>query len=242
MTISTFLKENADPAKAAPALSSIIRGDIRELLRDAALLVTNLSSGGKVENYDTLRSRCKQIVQEFTEALDQRGFAREVRDDAIVAQCALLDETALRHLDDAKKALWIAEPLQVERLKHHNAGEYVFERLEARMREESPNIGLLECYAAVLGLGFKGRYALESDASRDALIGRLNALLERLRPMQSNTFLVDRSGQRFCDWFHRLSPWAIAGLATLFAFVAWLSWHLALDAQLASMLSKTVKT
>jgi type VI secretion system protein ImpK len=242
MTISTFLKENTNPAKAAPVVSSIVGGDIRELLRDTALLVTNLSSGGKAENYDSLRSRCKQIVQQFTDALDQRGFARDVRDDAIVAQCALLDETALRHLDDAKKAQWIAEPLQVERLKHHNAGEYVFERLEARMREESPNINLLECYAAVLGLGFKGRYALESDASRDALIGRLNALLERLRPTQSNTFLVERSGQRFGDWFHRLSPWAIAGLATLFAFVAWLSWHLALDAQLASMLSKTVKT
>jgi type VI secretion system protein ImpK len=241
MTISALLKENISPPKSAPVLSQATGSGIRELLRDSALLVTNLSSGGKAEDFATLRNRCKQIVQDFTLALDQRGFTRDVRDDAIVAQCALLDETALRHLDETKKALWIAEPLQVERLNHHNAGEYVFERLEARMREPSPNIGLLECYAAVLGLGFKGRYALESDASRDALLSRLNTLLERLRPTQSETFLVERDGQRLGDWFHRLSPWAIAGIATFIALVAWFSWHLALDAQLASMLTAAVK-
>jgi type VI secretion system protein ImpK len=241
MTISKLFKENIASPKGVPGLSQAAASGIRELLRDSALLVTNLTSGGKAEDYGTLRNRCKQIVQDFTSALDQRGVTRDVRDDAIVAQCALLDETALRHLDDAKKALWIAEPLQVERLNHHNAGEYVFERLEARMREPSPDIGLLECYAAVLGLGFKGRYALESDASRDVLLTRLNALLERLRPRQSETFLVERDGQRFGDWLHRLSPWALAGIATLIALVTWFLWHLALDAQLASMLTAAVK-
>lgn len=102
--------------------------------------------------------------------LTQRGFTRDVIDDAIVAQCALLDETALRYLDDHSKAQWVTQPLQVERLKHHNAGEYVFERLQARMREASPQVDLLECYAAVLGLGFMGRYAIEGKEKRDVVI------------------------------------------------------------------------
>ncbi|MFP3675368.1 DotU family type IV/VI secretion system protein, partial [Bacillus sp. SIMBA_031] len=59
-----------------------------------------------------------------------------------------------------------AQPLQVEQFGEHDAGKHVFDRLSERMREAPPNIELLECYATVLGLGFKGRYAREGELQR----------------------------------------------------------------------------
>ena len=208
---------------------------IRDLLRDTALLVTSLSEGGKAEDPATLRERCKQLMADFSTALDQRGFAADVREDAECAQCGLLDEAVLRHLSAENKPVWDAQPLQVERFGKHDAGERVFARLEQRMREASPNIALLECYSAVLGMGFMGRYAREGKAKRSALITSLNTQLAQLRPVTGRQFFADRSGRRLMDWFYRLSPWAIASLACVAAAVIWLIWAQVLDAQLAQL-------
>ncbi|RKT13448.1 type VI secretion system protein ImpK [Paraburkholderia sp. RAU2J] len=210
-------------------------GGIRDLLRDTALLVTRLSEGGHTEDAAALRQRCQQLMASFSAALDQRGFAADVREDAEVAQCGLLDEAVLRNLSAESKPVWDAQPLQVERFGKHDAGERVFERLEQRMRQASPNTELLECYAAILGLGFMGRYAREGETKRSALITSLNAQLEKLRPVGGRPFFADRTGRRLADWFYRLSPWAIAGLACVAAAVIWLVWAQVLDAQLAQL-------
>ncbi|PMS25920.1 type IV secretion protein DotU [Paraburkholderia rhynchosiae] len=210
-------------------------GGIRDLLRDTALLVTRLSEGGHTEDPGTLRQRCKQLMEGFSTALDQRGFAADVREDAEVAQCGLLDEAVLRHLNATNRTVWDAQPLQVERFGEHDAGERVFIRLEQRMRETSPNVALLECYAAVLGMGFMGRYAREGEARRSVLIAALNTQLEKLRPVAARPFFADRAGRRFSDWLYRLSPWAIAGLPCVAAAVIWLIWAQVLDAQIAHL-------
>lgn len=206
---------------------------IRDLLRDTALLVTRLSQGGHTEDAAALRRHCQQLMANFSAALDQRGFAADVREDAELAQCGLLDEAVLRNLSAENKPVWDAQPLQVERFGEHDAGERVFERLGQRMREASPNVALLECYSAVLGMGFMGRYAREGEAKRSALIALLSAQLEKLRPVAGRPFFADRTGRRLADWFYRLSPWAIAGLACVAAAVIWLIWAQVLDAQIA---------
>ncbi|APA89759.1 DotU family type IV/VI secretion system protein (plasmid) [Paraburkholderia sprentiae WSM5005] len=217
---------------------------IRDLLRDTALLVTRLSEGGHPEDAATLRQRCQQLMASFAAALDQRGFAADVREDAALAQCGLLDEAALRNLSAENKPVWDAQPLQVERFGKHDAGERVFERLEQRMREPSANTELLECYAAILGLGFMGRYAREGETKRAALMASLNTQLEKLRaggspaggrPLAGRPFFADHTGRRLTDWFYRLSPWAIAGLACVAAAVIWLIWAQVLDAHLAQL-------
>lgn len=213
----------------------ISAGGIRDLLRDTALLVTRLSEGGHTEDAATLRQRCEQLMASFSAALDQRGFAADVREDAEVAQCGLLDEAVLRNLSAENKPVWDAQPLQVERFGEHDAGERVFERLEQRMREVSPNVALLECYSAVLRMGFMGRYGREGVAKRSALIASLNMQLEKLRPVAARPFFADRTGRRLADWFYRLSPWAIAGLACVAAAVIWLIWTQVLDAQIAHL-------
>jgi type VI secretion system protein ImpK len=116
----------------------------------------------------------------------------------------------------------------------------VIDRLEVRMREASPQLDLLECYSAILGMGFVGRYAREGEAKRTALMASLNARLEKLRPSSQRPFIADRAGRRLSDWFYRLSPWAIAGLACLAAAIVWVVWAAALDVQLAHLVSAKV--
>lgn len=214
---------------------------IRDLLRDTALFVSSLSTGGTAGHFPALRASCMSMVAEFSAALDHRGYTEDVRDDAVKAQCALLDETAMQRLPADDRPRWAAQPLQVEKFRQHDAGERVFERLEFRMRERSPQIDLLECYAAILGLGFLGRYAMYGENERRALIAELNALIRRLRPEVERPLVIEQSGQRFGDWLRRVSPWAIAGIGCAVAIVTWLAWHAALDAQLATLIPQTVK-
>ncbi|MDR0243572.1 MAG: DotU family type IV/VI secretion system protein [Burkholderia sp.] len=235
-TLTPNRNETSLVPRAAGAGSQSGEG-IRDLLRDTALLVTTLASGGQVQDAVALRGRCKQLVEQFANALERRGFPDDIRHDALVAQCGLLDEAALRHLPVESRTEWENKPLQVEQFNLHEAGERVFERLDARMREPSPPVALLECYSAIIGMGFVGRYAREGEAKRTALIASLNARLETLRPTSDRPFIADRAGRRLSDWFYRLSPWAIAGLALVAAAIVWGVWSTALDVQLAHLVA-----
>lgn len=210
---------------------------IRDLLRDTALLVTTLASGGHTQDALALRAQCKRLVEQFAHALEQRGFPEDVRREALVAQCGLLDEVALRHLSDEARSGWEHTPLQVEQFNLHDAGERVFERLDARLQEPSPPVALLECYSAILGLGFIGRYARDGEATRAARIASLSAKLQMLRPTTCRPFIADHGQRRLSDWLYRLSPWAIAGLACIGAAIVWGIWATALDVQLARLVA-----
>ncbi|MBG0881272.1 DotU family type IV/VI secretion system protein [Burkholderia sp. 9775_39] len=226
----------------AAGVDSSPRDGIRDLLRDTALLVTTLATGGHTQDPIALRERCKQLVEQFASALEGRGFPDDVRSEALIAQCGLLDEAALRHLPTDSRSGWEQKPLQVEQFNLHEAGERVFERLDARLREPSPPVSLLECYAAILGMGFVGRYAREGEAKRKELIASLNAKLETVRSTSDCPFITDHAGRRLSDWFYRLSPWAIAALALVAASIAWGIWSTALDVQLAHLVAaKTVR-
>lgn len=209
---------------------------IRALLRDTALQVSTLNQGGTIRSVPALRERCVELIAEFATALEQRGVPPDVQEDAIYAQCGLLDETILRHLPPGEKHQWDAQPLQVERFGKHDAGDYVFARLGARMRETTPNVDLLESYAVVLALGFMGRFAREGEAKRHALMVSLNALLARLRPGVPQKLIVERGSMRLTDWFHRLSPWTIVSVGCVIAALVYFGWSRALDNQLAALL------
>jgi type VI secretion system protein ImpK len=218
------------------------------LLRDTALLVTQLAASQTSRSCASLRENCEQLTAQFSAGLQQRGYSDDVREDALVAQCGLLDETALRHLSVDDQSQWDSQPLQIELTGRHDAGERVFERLERRMHETSPNVDLLECYAAILAMGFIGRYASprwnshvgEGAAKRAALIAALDTQIETLRPTQARPFIVERSARRFADWIYRVSPWAIAGVTCAVAVVVWVLWNTTLDAQLTHLASQTV--
>lgn len=235
------------PSHGGPALMGIapavdhVNGGIRDLLRDTALAVTSLAPGGTVKDAAAFRDRCRRLIGNFSEALTRRGYPEDVRQEAMLAQCGLLDETALRRFDDEARSGWGLKPLQVEQFRLHDAGERVIDCIEARLREASPNADLLECYAAILAMGFMGRYARDGEAKRAELVAALNSRLQELRPaIAQPPFIVDHAGRRLSDWFYRLSPWAIAGLACIAAVAVWAGWNVALDTQLTHITSAKV--
>jgi type VI secretion system protein ImpK len=211
---------------------------MRALLRDTALQVSQLTQGGTNENVPDLRRRCLQLVHDFDAALEARQVPHDVKEDAIHAQCGLLDEMAMKYLPADGRSQWDEFPLQVECAGNHNAGEQVYERLTARMRETPCNLELLECYAAILGLGFRGRYARdENERERAALVKALNAQIAKARPAHQPTFIINSGGGSRFDRLRQVSPWALAGVACVVAGLIWLAWRQSLDAQLAHLLA-----
>jgi type VI secretion system protein ImpK len=206
-------------------------GGMRDLLQDTALAVTSLASGGTVQNAAPFRERCNQLAEQFEDVLTRRGYPEDIKHEALVAQCGLFDEMALRHLPAEGRNVWEQRPMQVERFSVYDAGSRVIDGIEARLRAASPDVDLLEYYAAILGLGFVGRYAREGEAKRAALIAALNARLDTLRSSAEEPFVTDRTGYRLPSGMVRLVPWIVVALVCVAAVAVWITGHMTLEAQ-----------
>ncbi|MEA3091906.1 MAG: type secretion system protein ImpK [Caballeronia sp.] len=207
---------------------------MRALLRDTALEVSLLSQDTAEESAFELRKRCLQVVDDFDRALQAKQFPKDVREDAVYAQCGLLDETALRYLPEDERSKWDAQPLQVERFGNHDAGDRIYERIAVRAQEIPPKVALLECYATILGLGFLGRYANDGELRRAELAALLNERIPRAEPRRASLIIDSVSSTRL-DWLRRLSPWTVAGMVCVTAALIWFTLGQSLDAQLANL-------
>jgi type VI secretion system protein ImpK len=207
---------------------------IRALLRDTALEVSLLSQDTAQQSAFELRKRCLQVVDDFDRALQAKQFPNDVREDAVYAQCGLLDETALRCLPEDERSKWDAHPLQVECFGNHDAGDRIYERIAVRAREMPPKVALLECYATILGLGFLGRYANDGELRRSELATLLNERIPRVEPRRGDLVIYTVSSSRL-DWLRRLSPWTVAGIVGITAALIWFVLGQSLDVQLANL-------
>jgi type VI secretion system protein ImpK len=88
----------------------------------------------------------------------------QAADDAMFAITALIDEIAMGLSD--LRPVWAASPLQATRWMTNNAGAEVFDRLERSRRGPRP---VVAAFAAVLGVGYHGRFGLPG-ADRYALM------------------------------------------------------------------------
>jgi type VI secretion system protein ImpK len=237
---------------------------MRDLLRPTALLLSEFARSAGARSAPNLRERCRAVVDDFDAALEGRQVAPDVRKEAVYAQCAVLDELALVHLPPEDKQHWEAHPpLQVERFGNHDAGERIYDRIDARMREALPsNDGLLDFYAALLGLGFRGRYgpvsaptghdhsivgralgsewprpvdAGAAEAERASMIAALDGWLAP-RPASKRTFIAKRLRARVLALLCGLPPSTIASLGSAAVAMIYLAWGQALDSQLADLL------
>jgi type VI secretion system protein ImpK len=207
---------------------------MRALLRDTALEVSLLSQDTAERSAFDLRERCLRVVDDFDRALQAKQFPHDVREDAVYAQCGLLDEAALRCLPEDERSEWDVQPLQVERFGNHDAGDRIYERIAVRLREIPPDVALLECYAAVLGLGFLGRYAHKGELERAELVTLLNERMLSAGPRRAG-FVINTVSGTGLDWLRRLSPWTIAGIVSVTAVLIWLGLGQSLDMQLANL-------
>jgi len=108
------------------------------------------------------RPQAAVVLQQANWLLDELKRSRETlalpvqaAEDGMFAICALIDEVAMSAPD--LRPVWSQYMLQATRFNTNNAGVEVFQRLE-RVRQGPPSV--VATYAAVLGLGFMGSYAL----------------------------------------------------------------------------------
>ncbi|MGZ2746671.1 DotU/TssL family secretion system protein [Burkholderia stagnalis] len=146
-------------------------------VRDTALTVASLRSGLVPHSFDALRKTCSQQIARLRDEMISAGHPHDVMEDAVYAQCALLDESALRNLAGEDRDAWEREPLQIGEFQRHDAGDEVISRIERRLAEPRPVLPLLAIFGAVLSLGFTGKLAL---GGQDAHAMLLRTIDERL--------------------------------------------------------------
>jgi type VI secretion system protein ImpK len=193
-------------------------------LRDTARTVMELRSVNP-PSLDALHKRCDAQVAALCEELQRRGHPRDVIDDAAYAQCALLDEAALNGLADEARDAWEREPLQVKMFGRNDAGEELLRRIGRRLREPRPVLPLLGIFAAVLHLGFRGRYAANEADARTKLIRAIDERLARAIGGNTGTCAPDLSGPVVVNPSRRrrrsLSPLAWVLIAAIAAGLVW---------------------
>lgn len=206
-------------------------GSLRDLLRDTAQTVSLLSQGGPVETGAQLRRDALRQVQAMDAALTERGLEDAIRRELVFAQCGLLDEVALKHLSAADRQIWETAPLQVERFGYHDAGDRVFANLDAWLRRPDADVHLLQFYAAIIALGFQGRYARDGDDARARMLEDLGHRIAATTTSIPTRFIT-YDGCRPARW-RRLSPWVAASVMLLAAGATYIACRLTLDARFA---------
>ena len=203
-------------------------------MRDTARTVMALRSD-QPPSLGALRENADAQVASLRDELQRRGHPRDVIDDALYAQCALLDEAALNGLGAQARDAWEREPLQVRVFGRNDAGEELLRRIDRRLREAKPVLPLLGIFAAVLGLGFQGRFAVNEAEARAKLIVTIDERLSRA----TGGAVQDRSGPVVVNPSRRrrppLSPLAWVFIAGVAAGIVWLAIDRWLLASIAAM-------
>jgi type VI secretion system protein ImpK len=193
-------------------------------MRDTARTVMALRSD-QTPSLETLRKDSDAQVACLRDELQRRGHPPDVIDDALYAQCALLDEAALNGLHAEARGAWEREPLQVRVFGRNDAGEELLRRMGQRLREAKPVLPLLNIFAAVLGLGFRGRYAVNEAEARAKLIRAIDERLARATGGGTGRNTPDQSGPVVVNssrWRRRpVSPLVWVFIACIAAGLVW---------------------
>jgi type VI secretion system protein ImpK len=195
-------------------------------VRDTALTIALLSDAARpTPGVEAFRAKCLEQVSRLRQEFSTLGQPDDVIEDAVYAQCALLDEVALGQLQGTDRDAWEREPLQVQQFKSHNAGEALIARIERRLAEPQPVLPLLHVFHAVLGLGFKGRYALEDAGARAAFMRTIDERLDRAGWDESSGPVLVAGGKR-SRWrnFSSLAWVAAASVGAVLVYFALDRW------------------
>jgi type VI secretion system protein ImpK len=90
-------------------------------------------------------------------------------ENAKFALVAFIDEMVITS-DWAEKESWVADPLQMKLYNRFDAGEEFFRRLNSLKINSTQHRDSLEVYYLCLGLGFKGKFAMDQQRSLEAIV------------------------------------------------------------------------
>lgn len=212
--------------------------DIDALLQDTYLLVVELQQKAATKDGAELWNHCAAQVERCRKSLNDAGVSQRTIALICYAQCALIDETVMRHATAQSHAIWASKPLQAQFFNRHQAGEQLYEDMREALARSAPDRLALTCYHRVLMLGFLGRYRDEGAPEREQLLTALNEHVEPLTGAGSAPVLVRGGGGSWHHWLGQ--PWLhLAGAAIVLAAV-WLMLHRVLVDAVAVSLSGQV--
>ncbi|WP_051711640.1 DotU/TssL family secretion system protein [Andreprevotia chitinilytica] len=192
---------------------------LRAMLRDTALQVALLSQQAEVPSMTIWRTRCTGLIEQLRQAMRNQHYDEAMIAEVSYAQCALLDEAALRHLPDHQRNDWESEPLQVRFFGSYNAGDVVYERIDALLRQSEPPAQLVELYSTLLGLGFLGRYPDADNQQRQRIVATL-ARLSKIDGQDDSQLLIVHARRGWRIPWRALSPlsWAVISIGLTIGF------------------------
>nr|WP_061160188.1 DotU family type IV/VI secretion system protein [Caballeronia temeraria] len=205
-------------------------------LRDTALTVADFADHSTETSAADLKATCKAHIVALTSELNAKGYPPDVIEDALYAQCALLDEAALKRFKGDERDDWERRPLQLDEFNTNDAGEELVRRIRERLRDPRPVRPLLAIFGAVLDLGFTGQLALEGGEAKARLRQDIDARLGIVRiPAEEDDLSVVAKAPIARPWTQRISPLAGVVLACTAVGLAWFGINGWLDASVAHM-------
>jgi len=208
--------------------------DIDALLQDSYLLVVELQQKAAPKDGEELWKHCVAQVEQCRNSLIDAGVSQRAVNQIGYAQCALLDETVLRHASTQAHAVWAAKPLQAHFFNRHQAGEQLYEDMREALAEPAPDLRVLTCYQRVLMLGFLGRYRTENAAEREQLLAALGEQVEPFTTAGATPLLVSVRGGSWRRWLSL--PWLHLTAAAVLLLGLWLVLHRVLGDTVTSLL------
>lgn len=143
-----------------------------DLLQEGFYLLFMLKNGsappGEAPFLDTITA---YLADFDSEARKLRAQGEDI-DDAKYAFCAALDEIILSSQFPMRFA-WERRPLQLVIFGDQLAGEHFFDRLEALRSTGGARLPALQVFHMCLLIGFRGKYALESNDKLAYMTSRL---------------------------------------------------------------------
>lgn len=223
---------------------------VRNHLKDTAFCISLLSTGSRPENFENWYKYCQDLVVQFSDNLRKDNYTDSEVEQLSYAQCALLDEIALKNLDYPDRDEWEKRPLQVHFFQNYHAGETVCDRIETLVNENNPNPALIEGYLSILGLGFQGRYVLHHslyEQQKKRLSNQFAQLLQEKKTRfaepypqehpQGKILWLDKQNKHSVSWNQYLSAPVICLLIVIITLLLYFILNYYLDVQI-QMLKK----
>lgn len=197
--------------------------DVDALLQDTWLQVISLRQGASCLEGEGLDfwQKCVAAVENVRQKLQDADVSEQNVQHILYAQCALLDESVKgRGVQDDAYFVWCNSPLQAHFFNTLDAGDRLYERIRAVLREPAPDSAVLTCFHRVLMLGFQGGYSSLAATEREQLVSQLSALVPAFRFAPSLPVLAVASSRSSIGIWLRCWPVRI-GLAVCLVTLLW---------------------
>src|SRR5690606_30866810 len=148
-------------------------------------LILRLKAGIVAPSND-LRPKIAGMLQAFAKRAERYRFNHKIVQVSKFALAAFVDETVLTNNFPLKNE-WEKNPLQLEYFGEQLAGNKLFDKLDAMLKQIEVTQDAVEVYYFCMLLGFKGRYAVYEQDKLSATMQRTaNALVKvgKIKPVE----------------------------------------------------------